>query len=158
MKRYLLGLSLLLTIVSGVASPSDINAIKILCRSGNEVTIMLEEDPVLRFDGLDLVITTHMNAVSFSSKEAQKIIYLNVDPNGISSTILTNALFSICEEYLKVVNLASYTTVSIYTIDGRLVSSSVTDINGCADITLPRQSASIYIVQTPSVSFKFQRP
>lgn len=140
------------------ASTGDINALRIHCRSGENVTILLDENPVVRFENLDLVIATDKNVLNFPSEEAEKLTYVSADPGGISGAVLPDALFTFGEESLKVANLAPYTSVAIYTVDGKLISSAITDGNGNATLTLPGQSASVYIVQTPSVSFKIRRP
>lgn len=140
------------------ASPGDINALRIHCRSGENVTILLDENPVVRFENLDLVIATDKNVLNFPSAEAENLTYVSVDPGGISSAVLPDAMFTFGEESLKVANLTPDTYVAIYTVDGKLISSATTDGNGNASLTLPGQSASVYIVQTPSVSFKIRRP
>lgn len=144
--------------MSAWASPGDINALRIHCRSGENVTILLDQDPLVRFEGLDLVIATDMNVVNFPSEEAEKLTNVSVDPGGISGAMLPDALFTFGEESLKVANLAPGISVAIYTVDGKLISSAITDGSGNASLTLPGQSASVYIVQTPSVSFKIRRP
>lgn len=93
-----------------------------------------------------------------ASEEAQKITYVCVDPDGITSAEMTDAVFSFGKEMLIVRNLAPQTSVSIYTVDGRLVSSAVTDGDGNASLNFPGQSAGVYILQTPTVSFKIHRP
>ncbi|MDE6652859.1 MAG: hypothetical protein K2K37_00520 [Muribaculaceae bacterium] len=158
MKRKLLAAALAVCAVSTWGAPGDINALRIHCRSGENVTILLDDDPLVRFENLDLVIATDKNVLNFPSAEAEKLTYVSADPGGISSTVLPDALFTFGEESLKIANLATDTSVAIYTVDGKLISSAITDGHGNATLTLPGQSASVYIVQTPSVSFKIRRP
>lgn len=158
MKRKLVTLSLLLLAVAFWASSNAPNALRIHCKSGEDVTILLEENPVIRFQDSDVVISTDHNAVSLPSDEAERLTYVNVDPTGISSAVLPEALFTLGRESLTVANLDPQTLVAIYTVDGRLISSATTDLNGSAVLSLPAQSSSVYIVRTPSLSFKLIRP
>lgn len=158
MKRKLITLCLLMLSVAVWASTDDINALRIHCKSGEDVTILLDENPVVRFQDFDLVISTDLNVVTFPSEQAEKFTYVVVDPTGISSPTLSDVLFSFGKESVKVSNLAAQTHVSIYMVDGRLISSAVTDSSGSAVLPLPEQSATVYIVKTPSLSFKLSRP
>lgn len=158
MKRKFITLCLLMLSVAVWASTDDINALRIHCKSGEDVTILLDENPVVRFQDFDLVVSTDLNVVAFPSEQAEKLTYVHVDPFSTNSGVLSDALFNFGKEYLKVANLAAQTHVSIYTVDGRLISSAITDKNGSAVLPLPEQSATVYIVQTPSLSFKLSRP
>lgn len=140
------------------ASSAEINALRVFCKSSADVTIMLDEAPVVRFDNLNLVISTTNNEVSIPSDEALKISYLNVDPDGIISQTMSEPMFFFGKESLNVSNLAPQASVSIYTVDGRLISSATTDADGKASLSLPARSATVYIVRTPGFSLKLYRP
>lgn len=157
-KLFLLFFGVLFALQVFHTTAADINALRIHCKSGEDVTILLDDSPVVRFDNLNLVITTDNNVVNIASEDARKITYVSVDPDGINSTEMPDAVFSFGKESLNIRNLAPNTSVSIYTVDGRLVSSAVTDAYGNALLSLPGQSATVYIVKTPTVSFKFCRP
>lgn len=158
MKRKLLSVCLLLSSVAVLASPEDINALRIHGKSGENVTILLDEKPVVRFDGYDLVVTTHMNVVNYPSADVVKFTYVNVDPTDVRKPDMLGTVFSFEKESVKMTNLAPQSHVSVYTVDGRLISSAMTDSNGCASLKLSEQSASVYIVKTSSVTFKILRP
>ena len=64
----------------------NINAINIHNKSGSLVTILLEEQPKITFEGNDVVLTTHMNVVNYPSAEIVKLTYLDVkDATGIDN-------------------------------------------------------------------------
>lgn len=156
MKKILLLLLFVLPAVKVIAE--DINAMKIHCKSGEDVIILLPDNPVVRFEGYDLVIKTIKNVVNFPSDEAERFTYLSVDPSKIDSTVISDVLFAFGNDTLSVFNLAPQVKVSIHTLDGILLSSAVTDTNGNAVLGLSGQSSSMYIVSTPYVSFKLLRP
>lgn len=137
---------------------ADINALRIHCKSGDAITILLDDSPVVRFDNLNLVIATDNNVVKVASEDAQKITYMNVDPAGITSTEMSDAVFSFDMESLNIRNFTPNTYVSIYTVDGIIAASALTDDYGNVTLSLPGQSATVYILQTPTVSLKLCRP
>lgn len=158
MKRRLLSVCFLLLFVAVSASNEEVNALRIHGKSGENVTILLDEKPVVRFDGYDLVVTTHMNVVSYPSADVVKFTYVSVAPDGIRTPGLLDTVFSFEKESVRMANLSPQTRVSVYTVDGRLISSAMTDSSGCASLRLPRQSASVYVVKTSTVTFKIFRP
>lgn len=158
MKRKLLTVCFLLIFVATWASSEEINALRIHSKSGKNVTILLDENPVVRFEGNDLVVTTHMNVVNYSSADVVKFTYVSVSPDDVRTPNLLGTVISFEKESVKVANLAPQTLVSVYTVDGKLISSATTDSKGCASLKLPEQSASVYIINAPSLTFKIRRP
>ncbi len=158
MKRKLLALGLLLSSVSSWASTGDINALRIHCRSGEDITMMLDEYPIVRFDSNDLVITTSKSEVNLMSDDVLKFTYAHVATSGTGNQNLSDVMFFFEKEYMKVTNLAPATNVTVYTVDGMLISSAVTDRNGNASLRLPESTNSVYIVKTSSLTFKIRRP
>ena len=73
MKNKLILLFLLLASFMGNTHSANINAIKIHNKSGSFVTILLEEQPKVTFEGNDVVLTTHMNIVNYHSDEIVKL-------------------------------------------------------------------------------------
>ncbi len=158
MKRKLMALGLILSMWSGSASVGNINALRIHYLSGEEMTILLDEDPVVRFEDLDLVISTCTNGINIASDEVVKFTYLNVDPGGIPNVDMSDILFSLGKESVTVSNLDPHVSVSIYTVDGILMSSAEAASDGRAILPLPGQSYTVYLLKTPFVTFKIRRP
>lgn len=159
MKKVLfMFIGMILTFPVAWGSSGDGTAIKIHCKSGDDVIIMLDEHPEVYFNFLDLTISTDNNVIYIQSAEAKKITYLNAGTDGLVTPGVPDAVFSFDKESLSVRNLSPLTEVSVYTIDGRLVSSATSDADGNATICLPVRSASVYIIKTPFISFKLRRP
>lgn len=149
---------MILTFPVAWASSGDGTAMKIHCKSGDDVIILLDEHPEVYFNFLDLTISTDNNVIYIPSHVAMKITYLKGGTDGLTSPGLHDAVFSLDKESLNVRNLSPLTEVSVYRIDGRLVSSATCDADGNATICLPVRSASVYIIKTPFISFKLLRP
>jgi len=72
MKLTLLLFSLLTAIQ---VQAEEINALVLHMASGKQVTCLLDEQPVVTFKGDELVLTTHMNVVSYKAADLQKFTY-----------------------------------------------------------------------------------
>ena len=143
----------------GNTHSANINAIKIHNKSGSFVTILLEEQPKVTFEGNDVVLTTHMNIVNYHSDEIVKLTYLNVnDATCIDAFRTLGVVFSFDNEVVKIQNLTSQTTVSLYTVEGMLVASGMTDAKGCISLPMPKGTQNCVIVKTPSLTFKIRKP
>lgn len=149
-------LALMLSVVAK-ASAENVNALVLHLTSGNQVTCLLDEKPVVTFKSDELVITTHMNVVSYKASDVTKFTYTYADPTAISS-VRTGSAFSFNGNTLQVSNLTPSSLVSVYAVGGILVTSAKTDNNGSVVLTLPEQSGTVYIVKTSVANFKITRP
>lgn len=137
----------------------NINAIKIYDKSGTFVTILLDEQPKVTFDGNDVVLTTHMSVVNYPSTEIVKLTYLDVkDATGIDNFNSFGVVFSFNNDVVKIQNLVSQTKVSLYTVEGVLVASGMTDAKGDISLPMPKGTQTCMIVKTPSLTLKIRKP
>ena len=159
MKNKLILLFLLLASFMGNTHSANINAIKIHNKSGSFVTILLEEQPKVTFEGNDVVLTTHMNVVNYPSAEIVKLTYLDVkDATGIDNFKSFGVVFSFNNDVVKIQNLVSQTKVSLYTVEGVLVASGMTDAKGSISLPMPKGTQTCMIVKTPSLTLKIRKP
>lgn len=137
----------------------NINAINIHNKSGSLVTILLEEQPKITFEGNDVVLATQMNVVNYPSAEIVKLTYLDVkDATGIDNFNSFGVVFSFNNDVVKIQNLVSQTKVSLYTVEGVLVASGMTDAKGGISLPMPKGTQTCMIVKTPSLTFKIRKP
>ena len=137
----------------------NINAIKIYDKSGTFVTILLDEQLKVTFDGNDVVLTTHMSVVNYPSAEIVKLTYLDVkDATGIDNFKSFGVVFSFDNDVVKIQNLVSQTKVSLYTVEGVLVASGMTDAKGGISLPMPKGTQTCMIVKTPSLTLKIRKP
>lgn len=139
-------------------SAEEINALFLHLASGKQITCLLDERPVVTFNDDELVMKTHLNQVSYKSRDVLKFTYAYVDPNGIMDVKIPNAMFSFSKNSLQATNLEPFSKVELYTADGILVSSSMTDMNGNVTLNLSAQSGTVYIVKTSFANFKITKP
>ena len=134
-----------------------VNALRLHKASGDEVTILLSERPLVTFNNNDLVITTHMDEVSYPSADVLKLTYVNVNPTNINGIERSGTLYSLIGDELKIANAVPGSRVFVYTVDGTLLTSSTTDTQGCSTLPIAGMSGSVYVVKTSSVTFKIRK-
>ena len=140
----------LLLIVSSLLAFSE-NALKIHTKSGNDITILLEELPIVTFLGEDIVVTTHMNEIHYSASEVTKFTYTSIDISGIEDNKKIGTLFMWEENYLKAFNL------SLYTTEGKLVAFGTTNDKGYIHLPLTTIDNSVYILKSGPITFKIYK-
>ena len=155
MRKTILSLAMLLCSLSSWAE--DINAMMLHLASGKQVVCLLDEKPVVTFSGEELILTTHMNEVSYQSSDVLKFTYLYVDPSGVNQLPM-QSMFTLRGNGLSVVGAEPGSQVAVYSVDGMLVASAKADKKGTASIVLPEQSGKVYVVKTSVANFKITKP
>lgn len=156
MKRILL--SFLMAVIALSSWAEDINAMMLHLASGKQVICLLDEKPIVTFSGDELVLTTHMNEVSYQSADVLKFTYLYVDPAGISQAGVPQSMFSFSGNALSVTGAEPDSQIAVYSVDGTLVASTKTNKKGVASIVLPEQPGKVYVVKTSVANFKITKP
>ena len=148
----ILSLALLLPMLAmGADDAVILNALRLHKASGEEVTILLKERPVVTFVSNDLVVTTQSNEVSYPSADIMKFTYEAVEYSGVNGLAQSGSLISFLGDELQVAHLTPTTEVAVYTLDGKCVTK------GAASISLSGQPAAVYVVKTSSVTFKIRK-
>ena len=154
----LLSLVLLLCSSVGWAASGTYVALKIHCKSGADVIILLDERPKVIFDNNDLVIATQTRMVNYPAEEVLKFTYLDELPVHVDNVTFSGMVLSFDDGKLMVQHLAPNTAVTVCSVDGRLLASGQSDAQGRVSLTLPEVPGGVYVVQTPSVTFKLRKP
>lgn len=150
----------LLLSLSAAASDSESNernAMKLWLQNNKQITFLLDDQPVLSFEGSDLTVKTHLNNFSYDSADIKKYTIEYVDPSGISG-VTGSIVFSIENGALVACNLPASSPVSIYSVDGKLLKTQTTDRNGHIRIPLENIGSSVVLVKTSIANFKITRP
>lgn len=154
--RFFLFVMMLFGTLSSFAE--DVNAMMLHLASGKQVICMLDEKPVVTFGADELILTTHMNKVSYQSTDVVKFTYLRVDPTGVSQVGMAQNMFSFNENTLSIAGAEPDTQISVYNVDGVLVASAMTNKKGAVTVTLPAQSGKVYVVKSSIANFKITKP
>lgn len=156
MRRLLCLTMLFLTI--GVTYAEDVNAIVLWLKDNSQIVFKLEEKPIVKFEGNDLVITTGKNTVSYRSNDIRKFTYSNLNANSVGIIPETKSIFSILDNILTVNNIEPFSKVEIYSVDGLLLCEKETDVNGFVSILLPYSPGNTIVIKTTYSTFKVRKP
>lgn len=159
MRKILLSLALMLCPFKIAVASDNVNAMLLHVSSGQNLTILLDEQPVVTFSDDNLIVTTHMSVISIPSSLVTKFTYVHED----DETRINNAgqygtVLSFDGKRLNVRNLAPSTGVQVYTVDGVLVASGTTDIRGNVSLSVPDKAGAVYMVKTSTLTFKIRKP
>ena len=156
----MLSLALLLSALAGWAASGTYVAMKIHCKSGADVIILLDNRPKVTFDKNDLVIATQTQVVNYPAEEVLKFTYLDKDENPVYIDNVTRSgmVFSFDDGKLLVQHLDPNAAVTVCAVDGKILASGQSDAQGRVSLTLPEVPGGVYVVQTPSVTFKLRKP
>ena len=159
-QRALFLLALLLSSLSGWAASGTYVAMKIHCKSGADVIILLDGRPNVTFDNNDLVIATQTRMVNYPAEEVLKFTYLDKDelPAHIDNVSFSGMVFSFDDGKLLVQHLNPNAAVTVCAVDGRILASGQSDAQGRVSLPLPEVPGGVYVVKTPSVTFKLRKP
>lgn len=159
MRKQFLFFALLLSVLTARATSDAVNAMLLQGPSDYRLTILLDDQPVVTFNGDYLVVTSHMSEVSIPSSLVTKWTYVQDDEaTGINDAKRFGSLLSFDGRQLSMTNLAPSSAVLVYTADGALVASAKTDSRGSVSLSVPEQPGAVYLVKTSTVTFKVSKP
>lgn len=136
----------------------DVNAMTLWMSSGNQVTFLLDEMPVVTFQNDDLLIKTQMNVITYAANDVCKFTYSYVDPDGIASLSSDGVRFSIKENVLTAYDLEPLSDVDVYSTEGFRLAVARADRKGCVKVSLPMDSGKVIVVKTSVANFKVTKP
>lgn len=150
---------MLLLVQATISKASDaINALMLHRSNGQNVTIMLDQQPVVTFSNSDLVVATHMNTVIFPASEILKFSYVSVENDGISNPSVYGMICAFSENMLNVNNLKPSSSLQVYSADGTLIYSAFADNRGKISIPMQGTTGTVYLVKTSSMTLKIRKP
>lgn len=127
-------------------------------QDNSKVGFVFSNEPVLK-TGATLVIKTTTEEVSYEYSQVKDVCFGDITTTAIGSVNnnTVKSLFRLTPSGLEVEGLGQGEQVFIYSLDGKLINMA-TNTNGKANITLPDNDKSVYVVRTSNgTSFKFNR-
>ncbi len=150
-----LALLLLLAVCPSVsAETSDAWYLVVTDGAGAQTVFALADQPATSFDGSDMTVAAGETSVTVSLAElASYELTQDVETTGIKAATTSNTEFSNGKALVS--GLTAGAVVSVYSIDGRMVSSEKADSDGRVSVDLTGlQSGAVYIIRTPGASYK----
>ena len=139
-------------------SAENNNALVLHMANGKLVTYLLDDLPIVTFEDDELVITTPNNVVSYQDGDVVKFTYSYVDPSKVSQTTMSDTMFKFEGNVLCAYNLEPLSDVSVFSVDGALITSAKTGANGEITLSIPQQSGNVVVVKTSVANFKIMKP
>ena len=143
--------TLLLLLLAGVQIAHAEDATIIIKQiDGNETVIELVTNPIITFDGDNMVVTNDHTRILFPIDSIREYTVSNAD-TGIK-TVSTTPLFD--NGKIKFNSLAKGTHINIYTVDGRLTRRYYVDDTGLICIDLTSLPQGLFIINAQNNKIK----
>ncbi len=155
---YLALLALLVLPMSVQAQDATMVKCMVLTQKDGTVTrFALRDAPVMTYEGSQLVVSCGEQQMSTEMTGITDIHFEDTEGDGIAPIReqAPKASFSFGQATFS--GLKTHSAIGVYTIDGKMVMSTHADAEGHAQIDLTPLSRGIYIVRTPSQSYKIKK-
>jgi hypothetical protein len=147
MKKQLL---LFLLMLLPMLASADEAQIVIKQKSGNETILKLSTNPVITFEGENMVVASDVIQISIPMGDIDD--YVVSDGTTAIEPVATQPLYS--RGHVIFSGVAAGSSVYIHTLDGKVVGKQVADASGKADISLENLPKGAYIISSQSNSIK----
>lgn len=154
MKKFILAAALALTSVAMFAE-SFAHSLIVNKKSGETVEYKFEADPQVTFDAGDMVIATGEQQVRHAIADLEKLTFSKVV--GLDKVEANNSdiRVAVTSSYVSVEGIAPGMVLSIYSLDGRSLTSAPADAQGSVQIGIDQLAPGIYVAASEAHSFKF---
>ena len=133
------------------------NALVVKLTDGSTNTFVLSNKPVVTMPGNNVVISGVASA-TYSRSEVEKFYFIYDDGSGIESIGKDNIAFYYEDgENVRITGLKDKTTVSVVSLDGKVISTQKSDGVGSVTIYLGKHPKGIYIINFGGKSIKVRR-
>lgn len=122
--------------------------------AGEAVVFDLEEEPVTTFGENALVITTTQTQISFPLDEVSKFTYEGI-AEAIDAVEASALHIRQTSERIEIDGLSNNALVELYTVDGRLMTSTRAEEAKTTMVSLTAFPAGTYIINAGGTSYKF---
>ncbi|MBQ9650211.1 MAG: T9SS type A sorting domain-containing protein [Prevotella sp.] len=132
-------------------SYADEARIVIKQKSGNETTLELSTNPVITFEGEEMVITNDFTRISFPLDDVDNYTANNGTTTGITPV---KANPQIMDGRIIFSSVPKGTPIYVYSLDGRIVNQLTTDAFGKAEVSLKSLAKGTYIISAEKSKIK----
>lgn len=152
-KTFLAVMSCSLSGIPGFAQ--DVQSLVIWTRSGERIVYALDEEPVTKFVGTDLVLSTRNLTVNYPLSALQRYTYELNNTSVVNADADRRMVVSRDGNVLSFSNLAAGTDISVYSSDGSLLASIKTD--GKTMVDLNGYPVGVYVIKVNDATYKLMK-
>ena len=124
---------------------------------GSRVAYYLETRPKVSFSGTDLVLSASDVEVSYPFDKVRKYTFEMADPSSVSSPSGDGSSVQVLAEGVRFSGLPAGSEVTVYTVDGRKVSSLRADANGGCRVSLATMPTGVYVISYGKCNLKMMK-
>lgn len=139
-----------------LASADD--GVVLLLKDGNSVSFAFNEQPVLVTRNNSLVMKSRSSRIVYDYDDVQRFYFSSIFNviEDVSSNANSNVTFRITEQGVNVDGLAQGESVSVFTLDGKLLSTALaTSGNDEVLLRIPNPAHTVYLIKTSTgISYK----
>ena len=121
---------------------------------GSRVAYYLETRPKVSFSGTDLVLSASDVEVSYPFDKVRKYTFEMADPSSVSSPSGDGSSVQVLAESVR---FSAGSEVTVYTADGRKVSSLRADADGSCRVSLATMPAGVYVISYGKCNLKMMK-
>jgi lipoprotein len=135
--------------------PQDVQNLVIWTRDGGRIVYALDEKPVTRFVGTDLVLSTRKLTVNYPLSTLQRYTYETNATSVADVDADKRMVVSRDGDELSFSNLPTGTDVSVYSSDGSFLTSIKS--GGRTVVSLGDYPAGVYVIKVKDVTYKLMK-
>lgn len=144
-------------LVSMTMYAQEKNALVVKLTDGSTNTFVLSDKPVVTMPDNNVVISGDASA-TYARSEVEKFYFIYYDPTEIESISKDNiAFFYEDGENVRITGLKDKTTVSVTSLDGKIISTQMSNGDGNVTIYLGNNPKGVYIISFEGRSIKVRK-
>ncbi len=124
---------------------------------GNVSKFALADEPVITYSGNDIVVTCGDAVLQTSMANVESVTFEKGEPTSISEMRTKDVTPSFSFNTASFEGLQAGAAINVFSIEGKMVSSSKADAEGKASIDMGNLPTGVYILRTPNKSFKIKK-
>ena len=128
--------------------------IVVWAKDGTSVAYALDEEPMITFSETDMIIKSKSIEVNFVLENMDRITYGDSDASGIRSIKSDEPIYRWDGEALIFPSLVCNSTVSLYSLNGRMVFTENIKESGEYSFSLSNLNAGVYVVKVNNITYK----
>ncbi len=125
--------------------------------NGNVSKFALTDNPVITYSGSDLIVTCGEAVLQTSMADITAVSFEEGSSAGIGVIDYRGGTPSFSFQTASFEGLPAGTRISVFTTDGKAVSTVTADGEGKARISMDSLPTGVYILRAPNKSYKFKK-
>lgn len=141
----------------GAEAQGTVKGIVIETAGGQRTEYALTETPKLTYDGNTVTLTTTKVRVDFTASNIVKVMLTDISSTGIDDVESSRGDIQLSNDEVRMSGLVAEESVTLYNVNGVLLSSWKATSTGELTISLSDLSRGVYIIKANHQSFKVTR-